>query len=50
MHDSEELRQAAIAAGVAAYLLKSDAEEHLIPAVRSLIKQRSYVPGGPGSA
>jgi len=49
MHDSEELRRAAIAAGAAAYLLKSEAELHLIPVVRALAKHRSFVPSGPVS-
>jgi DNA-binding NarL/FixJ family response regulator len=50
MHETEELRQAAIAAGVASYLLKSEVEVRLIPTVRSLAGHRTYVPSGPGSA
>jgi DNA-binding NarL/FixJ family response regulator len=50
MHDAAELRRAAIAAGVAAYLLKSEVEAHLIPAIRALARQGSYVPGDPGPA
>jgi DNA-binding NarL/FixJ family response regulator len=36
MHDSDELMHAAFAAGARAYVLKSDAEQHLISAVHSL--------------
>lgn len=42
MCDSDELCQAALAAGARAYVLKSDAEQHLIPAVRSLAARRPY--------
>ena len=43
MHEIDELRDAAIAAGASAYLRKSDAEEHLVLAVRALVHHRSYL-------
>jgi DNA-binding NarL/FixJ family response regulator len=42
MHESDELMRAAIAAGALAYLLKSDVDQHLIPAIRSLADHRPY--------
>lgn len=43
MHECRDLMHAAIAAGAGAYVLKSDAEQDLIPAVRSLAAGRPYV-------
>ena len=43
IHDSEEVLRAAAAAGVAGYLLKSDAEELLILALQTLQKGKMFV-------
>jgi DNA-binding NarL/FixJ family response regulator len=43
MHDSEEMLQAAATAGASGYLLKSDAEELLVVALRSLEKGQCFV-------
>jgi DNA-binding NarL/FixJ family response regulator len=43
MHDSEEMLRAAAAAGVAGYLLKSDAEQLLIEALQSVQEGRFFV-------
>ena len=43
MHDSEQMLRAAAAAGVAGYLLKSDAEELLIFALQTLQKGKMFV-------
>ena len=43
MHDSEEMLRAAAAAGVAGYLLKSDAEQLLIDALQSLQEGKLFV-------
>jgi two-component system response regulator NreC len=43
MHDSEEMLRAAAAAGVAGYLLKSDAEELLIVALQTLLQGGKFV-------
>jgi DNA-binding NarL/FixJ family response regulator len=48
MYDSDELSQAAFAAGARAYVLKSDAEQHLIPALRSLVVRRHAERNGTG--
>jgi DNA-binding NarL/FixJ family response regulator len=50
LHDSDELMRSAVAAGARAYLLKSDAEQHLVLAVRSLAEHRPYFPRGSGLA
>lgn len=52
MHCSAELIEAAGAAGARAYVLKSDAELHLVPAVRALAAHQPYYRGvrlAPGS-
>ena len=43
MHESEEMLRAAAAAGVSGYLLKTDAEEHLLVALNRLTEGRSFV-------
>jgi len=43
MHDSEEMLRAAAAVGAAGYLLKSDAEELLLVALRKLEKGENFV-------
>ena len=43
MHDSEEMLHAAAAAGVNGYLLKSEAEELLVPALQSLEEGNCFV-------
>jgi DNA-binding NarL/FixJ family response regulator len=43
MHDSEEMLRAAAGAGASGYLLKSDAEEMLLTALRHLKEGRSFV-------
>jgi len=40
MHANDEVRRAASAAGAKACLLKSDADHHLVPAVRALMQRR----------
>lgn len=43
MHESEDLMRAALAAGARAYLLKDEAERHLLPAVQALADHRPYL-------
>jgi DNA-binding NarL/FixJ family response regulator len=43
MHDDDELRRAASAAGARAFLYKSEADEHLLAAVHALAEHRPYV-------
>jgi DNA-binding NarL/FixJ family response regulator len=43
MHDSEEMLRAAAEAGASGYLLKSDAEELLLAALRRLEENRPFV-------
>ena len=43
MHDSEEMLRAAAAAGASGYLLKSDAEELLLAALRFLEEDKCFV-------
>src|SRR5262249_12613455 len=43
MHESEDLMRAALAAGARAYLLKDEAERHLLPALQALAHHRSYL-------
>jgi DNA-binding NarL/FixJ family response regulator len=43
MHDSEEMLRAAAAAGASGYLLKSDAEELLVVALRCLEEGQCFV-------
>jgi DNA-binding NarL/FixJ family response regulator len=45
MHESEELVREVLAAGARGYLLKSEAADHLIPAVESLAKHRPFFMG-----
>jgi DNA-binding NarL/FixJ family response regulator len=45
MHDSEELVGDVLEAGARAYLLKSDAREHLIAAVEALAVHKPFVSG-----
>jgi DNA-binding NarL/FixJ family response regulator len=42
MTESDELMRAAMAAGARAYLPKSEAEWHLVPAVRALARHEPY--------
>jgi len=46
MHDSVEMLRAAALAGASGYLLKSDAEELLVSALRSLSEGRRFVSPG----
>ena len=43
VHDTEEMLRAAAASGVSGYLLKSDAEEHLVVALCELEAGRTFV-------
>ena len=47
MHATEALIREAIAAGATVCLSKTDAEQHLVPAVRALIEKRPYFPPAP---
>ena len=42
MHDCDALRQAAFAVGAQAYLVKTEIEQHLVPAVLALAEHRAY--------
>lgn len=42
MHEGDEFVRAALAAGVQTFLHKSDADEHLLPAVHALAARRAY--------
>ena len=44
MHDDQELMQRTVLAGALGYVLKSDAEEDLVSAVRALAKDRTFFP------
>jgi DNA-binding NarL/FixJ family response regulator len=45
MHDSEEVVQDILAAGARGYLLKADANNHLIAAVQALGRHEAYISG-----
>jgi DNA-binding NarL/FixJ family response regulator len=45
MHDSEELVEDVLAAGARGYLLKADANNHLIAAVQALGRHEAYISG-----
>jgi DNA-binding NarL/FixJ family response regulator len=42
MHEGDEIERAAVAAGARTFLHKSDADAHLLPAVRALAAHRPY--------
>jgi DNA-binding NarL/FixJ family response regulator len=42
MHDEEEVIQSTLAAGAAGYVLKSDAEQDLVSAVKALANRRTF--------
>ena len=44
MHDSEVMVKAATVAGAVAYILKSEASEHLVPAIRALLADATDLP------
>jgi DNA-binding NarL/FixJ family response regulator len=44
MHDSEVMVKAATVAGADAYILKSEASEHLVPAIRVLLADATDLP------
>jgi DNA-binding NarL/FixJ family response regulator len=50
MHEGDELERAAAAAGARTFLHKSDADEHLLPAVHALAAGRPYVVPPSGAA
>jgi DNA-binding NarL/FixJ family response regulator len=43
MHDTESLVRDVLDAGARGYLLKSDASEHLVPAIEALLDRRPYL-------
>lgn len=43
MHDSEDLIREVLRAGARGYLLKSDADEHIVNAVETLMRHRPYL-------
>jgi DNA-binding NarL/FixJ family response regulator len=43
MHDSEDLIREVLKAGARGYLLKSDADEHIVNAVETLMRHRPYL-------
>ena len=43
MHDDEEVIESTLAAGAAGYVLKSDAEQDLVSAVKALASHRSFL-------
>jgi len=43
MHESRELMRAALAAGARAFILKDEADGHLLPAVQALADHRPYL-------
>jgi DNA-binding NarL/FixJ family response regulator len=43
MHDSEEIIQASVGAGVGAFILKSDAGKYLIAAVEALLAHKPFI-------
>jgi DNA-binding NarL/FixJ family response regulator len=45
MHDTDEIISQALAAGARAFLLKSDAKEHLVSAIESLANHKPYFTG-----
>jgi DNA-binding NarL/FixJ family response regulator len=45
MHDDENLLRELLAAGARGYVLKSDAQQHLISAVQSLAAHKSFFAG-----
>jgi DNA-binding NarL/FixJ family response regulator len=44
MHDSEVMMKAATVTGAGAYILKSEASEHLVPAIRALLADATDLP------
>jgi DNA-binding NarL/FixJ family response regulator len=50
MHDGEDIVQDVLGAGARGYLLKSDANNHLIAAVRALARREAYISGGISAA
>jgi DNA-binding NarL/FixJ family response regulator len=44
MDDSEAMVEAATAAGARGYIVKSDAPERLVPAIRALLANATYLP------
>lgn len=47
LHESSELMQAALSAGAMGYIVKSDADEHLIAALNTVRSKRKYVSPNP---
>ncbi len=50
MHDDENLLREALSAGVRAYVLKSDTQQHLISAIQALATHKSYFSDGVSQA